>query len=194
MIERLSNRIADFYVQRNIVKPEDREVYECGVALILNDVVTFALIIVMSAVLWRFQYAVEFLLTFCLTRTYCGGYHAPKAYLCRLTMLLTFALVVLASFAMQQASPNVVYILMAFSFLLILPFIPVKHPNKVLTPELRQKGMVYGSALYFGFGCISVAVLELASRLDGTVIALSLCAVSALVVIGTIFNTRGCNE
>ena len=48
MIAFLSQSIADLYIKRNIIKPDEKEVYKCGLELILNDIVTFSLIIAYS--------------------------------------------------------------------------------------------------------------------------------------------------
>ncbi len=65
MIAFLSQSIADLYIKRNIIKPDEKEVYKCGLELILNDIVTFSLIIAISAILWKMQYAFEYLIVFC---------------------------------------------------------------------------------------------------------------------------------
>lgn len=90
LISNLSNCIADFYISKNIININEKEAYKFGVELILNDIFTFSLIIIISAIIWSIRCGIEFLLVFCCARIYCGGYHAPKAWLCRLTMITTF--------------------------------------------------------------------------------------------------------
>ncbi|MBQ7900553.1 MAG: accessory gene regulator B family protein [Clostridia bacterium] len=191
-MEYLSNCIADFYIRRNIIEPDEKEVYKCGVELILNDVVTFSLILLISAVVWHIRYAIEFLTVFCTTRVHCGGYHAPKAYICRLTMLATFVCVAILSSVSRDAGSAVLYLILAVSFIAILPLIPVKHPNKQLTRQLISKSRKKGIGLYVVYSVCSVLIYTFANGHDGMIIAFSLCAVSALAIIGTFVNGRRC--
>ena len=185
----LSDCIADFYIKRNIIDPSKKEIYKTGLLLILNDIISFSIIIILSAVLWNIRFAVEFLLTFCLTRIYCGGYHAKKSWICRLTMLVTFFAVISTSYLLNSSDIWVILITVIFSFFMLLPIIPVKHPNKHLSEEQRKNNRIKGiiSFILFAIGAILLFFLF---KQDGIIIALSLFAVSLLALIGTITNER----
>ena len=186
----LSQKIAELYVKRNIINPDYKEVYRSGVELILNEVFTFLLVFLISLFLGKFRYSVEFLSAFCLTRIYCGGFHAKTVFVCRSTMITVFLSVVGISYYVDRVSVVAVGIVLALSFLIMLPFIPVKHPNKTLTKEQISKNRIRGIFLYLLFSAISVVVYLFFSKQDGFVICLSLCAVSALTIVGTIVNNR----
>ena len=98
----LSECIADFYVKRNIIGKCDKEVYQAGVALILNEILSFILVVVLSWLVWKIRYSLEFLIVFCTTRIFCGGFHAKKTYVCRMTMLLTFSMVVICATFLEK--------------------------------------------------------------------------------------------
>lgn len=194
-MKNLSGRIADFYVSNNIIKSEEKEAYSYGIYLILNDIITFSIIIFISLILWNIRYSVEFLFVFCFTRAYCGGYHADKAYICRLTMIITFLMVIVMSSFLVNISEWLLCMILICSCCLSIPFVPVKHPNKELTPELIKKGRVKGTISYVIFSLSSVFVYKFFDVRDGVIIALTLGAVSALVIIGVITNERRkCNE
>ncbi len=193
MVSRLSNSIADFYVSKNIITTDEKDVYKYGLELIFNDIVTFSLIIIISALLFNVRYSIEFLITFCFTRIYCGGYHAPKAYLCRLIMIITFLLVCTGGFILQGINSVWLLVMLGVSFLALFPLIPVKHPNKELTNEDIRKGKFMGTIVYFIFALSSLVVYEYVNCQDGILICLSLCAMTALAIIGTFCNKRGCN-
>ncbi len=189
MISYLSRSIADLYIKRNIIKPGEKEVYKCGLELILNDLVTFSLIIVLSAIVWKIQYAFEYLIVFCTVRLYTGGFHARKAYICRLSMIATFVLTIVLSGILKNSSMTAVIIILITSFLAMSPIIPVKHPNKELTEELVRKGRRNGLILYIVYSICSVIIFTYLPR-DGMMIALTLGAVSALVIAGKFLNER----
>lgn len=186
----LSNCIADFYVKRNIIGESEKEVYQAGVLLILNEVLSFILIIILSGLIWKIRYSIEFLIVFCITRIFCGGFHAKTTYVCRLTMLGTFASVITIANFLSKSSTEILWLINLISFLMLLPLIPVKHPNKELTKELVEMNRKKGAITYILFGVCSVLVAEYLSIKDGFIISLSLSAVTVLAIVGTISNER----
>ena len=105
----LSEIVADFYVKRNIIKSDDKEIYQYGVFLILNEVFTFLLIFILSILMKQFRFALEFLIPFCVTRIFCGGFHAKKVFICRFTMVSTFLLIVALSYILINISNLILF-------------------------------------------------------------------------------------
>lgn len=194
MIKNLSASIADFYVKKNIINSEEKEVYQWGLTLILNDIVTFSLVLLLSVLLLHIRFGAEFLIVFCLTRIYCGGYHARKESICRFTMIVVFLLVLFGACILSDCSVYILLFLLTVSFLVLLPLIPVKHPNKVMTEELKKRGRVRGTLSYLAFAVLSLLFYLFVSEIDAVLIALSLSAVSVLAIIGTFTNERGVNK
>ena len=127
----LSECIADFYIKRQIIKSEDREIYKAGIELILNEAFTFLLVLLIAGVFFKILYGILFLTVFCLTRMFCGGFHAKTTLVCRGTMLITFLSVILFSYMLKNSCIVVLIIILVISFAVLLPLIPVKHPNKI---------------------------------------------------------------
>lgn len=192
-IKQLSSNIADFYVKRSIIKENEKEVYQYGIELILNDVITFGIILLSSALIWKFRYAIEFLVVFCFTRVYCGGYHASKAYICRATMLTIFLCIYLLTNEIMQLNPLLLCWLFPINLAIMIVLVPVRHPNKKLTDEQIRKNRKAGILLYLFFAIVSIILTIFVSKIDGIIIWLSLCSVTALAIIGTLTNERWCN-
>lgn len=188
-MKHLSSCITDFYIKRNIIKADEKEVYQYGVELILNEVITFSLILIYSVIAWKLRYAVEFLSVFCLTRVYCGGYHAPKTSICRLTMIGIFICIYVLSDMLKNISPIWLLLLLITCFAIIILLVPVKHPNKTMTAKQVDKNRKMGILTFLFFGMVSFAVRGFLGIQDGIIICLSLCAVTALAIIGT-FTTE----
>lgn len=55
-MKHLSSSITDFYIKRNIIKEDEKEVYQYGVELILNEVLTFGIILIYSMIAWKIRY------------------------------------------------------------------------------------------------------------------------------------------
>lgn len=193
-MKHLSSGITDFYVKRNIIQVDEKEVYQCGVELILNEVITFGLILIYSLIAWKLRYAVEFLCVFCLTRVYCGGYHASKSYICRITMFEIFLGIYILSKALNDINPIWLFVILIICFLVIVMLVPVKHPNKALTKKQFNKNRKMGIVIFSFFSIASFAVREIIGVQDGIIICLSLCAVTALAIIGTFTQRRRCQN
>lgn len=189
-MKHLSSSITDFYIKRNIIKEDEKEVYQYGVELILNEMLTFGVILIYSLIAWKIRYAVEFLSVFCLTRVYCGGYHASKQYVCRLTMLGVFFSIYILSKALNAINPIWLFLLLAICFAIISMLVPVKHPNKTLTERQIKKNRKMGILTFLIFGITSFVVRGIMGIQDGIIICLSLCAVTALAIIGTFTQQR----
>ena len=194
LIKNLSASIADFYVQKNIINSDEKEVYQWGVSLVLNDIVTFSLVLLLSALLSHVRFGAEYLIVFCLTRIYCGGYHARKESICRFTMIVVFLIVLFGAHILSDCSRYILLSVLTVSFMVLLPLIPVRHPNKVMTEKLKKKGRVRGTLSYLAFAVLSLLFYLFVSKIDAVLIALSLSAVSVLAIIGTFTNERRVNK
>lgn len=193
MIDTISDYIANLYVSKKIINAKDIEVYKYGITLILNDVITFTIIMTIATFVGRFRFGSEFLITFCTTRVYCGGYHAKEEYVCRTTMLSTFFAILFISNAIKSCSISTIIIIIMISFTLLLPLIPVKHPNKVLTEKQMKINKKKGILIYTFYSLLSLILCIFKCYSDAIIIALSLSAVTLLAIIGTYTNERSEN-
>ena len=159
----LSEVIADFYIEKNIISSDMKSVYVYGISLIINDIIDFAVILIPAIIAQRFIYGVAFLLTFCITRIRCGGFHAKKSWICAGVMLLT---------------------------LIMLPIIPIENPNKKLDADVKQKNKKIGIIVTSLFAMLSI-VLTVYNIQEGAVISFTLLSVAVLAMVGKILNQGG---
>lgn len=185
-MEHLSEIVADFYIKRNIIEADDKEIYQYGVFLILNEVFTFLLIFILSILMKKFRFSLEFLIPFCVTRIFCGGFHAKKVFICRFTMISTFLFIVVLSYILINISNLILIEILALSFVILLPFIPVRHPNKTLSEELIKKNKICGIISFILFSVIAILTFIFINRQDGIMITLSLTAVTVLAIVGSL--------
>lgn len=62
----LSEVIADFYIEKNIISSDMKSVYVYGISLIINDIIDFAVILIPAIIARRFIYGVAFFWHFVL--------------------------------------------------------------------------------------------------------------------------------
>ena len=58
----LSEVIADFYIEKNIISSDMKSVYVYGISLIINDIIDFAVILIPAIIARRFIYGVVYVL------------------------------------------------------------------------------------------------------------------------------------
>ena len=187
----LSEAIADFYIRKNIISSDMKSVYVYGISLIINDIIDFAVILIPAIIAGRFIYGVVFLLTFCITRIHCGGFHAKNSWICAGIMLLTFIIICLCveiTTSIYGVILNV--IINSISILIMLPIIPVENPNKKLDADVKQKNKKIGIIVTSSFAVLSI-VLTVYNIQEGAVISFALLSVAVLAMVGKILNQGG---
>ena len=187
----LSEVIADFYIEKNIISSDMKTVYVYGISLIINDIIDFAVILIPAIIAQRFIYGVAFLLTFCITRIRCGGFHEKKSWICAGVILLTFILICLCielTTSIYGVILNV--IINSISILIMLPIIPIENPNKKLDADVKQKNKKIGIIVTSLFAMLSI-VLTVYNIQEGAVISFTLLSVAVLAMVGKILNQGG---
>ena len=175
----LSEVIADFYIEKNIISSDMKSVYVYGISLIINDIIDFAVILIPAIIARRFIYGVAFLLTFCITRIHCGGFHAKKSWICAGVMLLTFILVCLCT----ELTASIYGVILNM-------IIPIENPNKKLDAKVKQKNKKIGIIVTSLFAMLSI-VLTVYNIQEGAVISFTLLSVAVLAMVGKILNQGG---
>lgn len=187
----LSEVIADFYIEKNIISSDMKSVYVYGISLIINDIIDFAVILIPAAIAGRFTYGVAFLLTFCIARIHCGGFHAKKSWICAGIMLLTFIIICLCVEITTSIYGIILNVIInSISILIMLPIIPVENPNKKLDADVKQKNKKIGIIVTSSFAVLSI-VLTVYNIQEGAVISFTLLSVAVLAMVGKILNQGG---
>lgn len=184
----ISENITNYYIEKNIINPEMKSIYEYGVWLIINDIISFSMILIISAIIRRFLYGVIFLTVFYFLRLRSGGFHAKKVWICRCTMAAAFAGVILFTYILNMFHINwSILLINVLSVLMMLPIIPVENKNKRLTELKRKKNKQQGIIIIFLLFSASVLLLIL-KRQEGIVISITMLSVAVLAVIGDKVN------
>ncbi|MGN0378147.1 MAG: accessory gene regulator B family protein [Butyrivibrio sp.] len=82
MIARLSKRIASFFVRNEIIKCEDKEVYEYGLQLLLSTVFNGIIALILAIISGTVLQCICYLAVFVLLRKSAGGFHAKNHFSC----------------------------------------------------------------------------------------------------------------
>ena len=147
MIAKLAKSTAYFFVEKQVVKKEDEEVYAYGMELLYSSILNIALAAIIAIITNTVYPTAAFLTAFIVIRQYIGGYHAKTHLGC----MSIFAVVLCCFAVLSRYIPTECEILISMpaiglSMFLILKFAPVEHPNKPLTDKeksrLRKSGII----------------------------------------------------
>ena len=183
MEEKLSRILTEFLISQGIGKSELFQIYMYGFELIISFLFSLSLIILIGILMRKIIVTFVFLIIFILLRRFTGGYHAPSFVLCQITTILTYLIVMEASylFTINLYEYLILYI---FGSILILKYAPIVNIKKPLSPRKRKKNRINGfcsfSILCF-IGCVlSTQILE--STITNALF-FSTCSVVILMII-----------
>lgn len=90
MIKHLSDRIAYFFIENEIINNDNYEVCSYGLEILISAFINTTLAIIIGIFLRRLVGTIIFLITFCIIRQFSGGYHAKSNRLCICTFISIF--------------------------------------------------------------------------------------------------------
>lgn len=134
MIDKLVTKIIDFQVQTGILEDSDISVYRYGYTLMFELFMNICISVFLGVVLGCIGEVIFFLCIFIPLRSFCGGYHAKKAWQCMLlSNVAVIGAVYVARVLVEQEIPMPVWILVEFVSVLVVVFLaPVDSQSKRL--------------------------------------------------------------
>lgn len=82
MISKLSNRITQSLLNRNVILDEEKELYDYGLFMIISYMTFFLISILFGIALNILFSSILFYISFCLVRNFAGGIHANSEIKC----------------------------------------------------------------------------------------------------------------
>lgn len=192
MIAKLAKSTACFFVEKQLVKKEDEEVYAYGMELLYSSILNIALAAIIAIITNTVYPTAAFLTAFIVIRQYIGGYHAKTHLGC----MSIFAVVLCCFAVLSRYIPTECEILISMpaiglSMFLILKFAPVEHPNKPLTDKeksrLRKSGIISAFTVFILVLIMSVFT---STRRYGMYISLGQLTASTAMLCEIIKHTR----
>ena len=136
-MEKIANKFADWLVCCG-APGDNREIYAYAVECLLNTVLIFSVIIVVSIILGKFLPTLLWILFFLPVRHTSGGLHAPNHIGCFLfSVSVGIGCMFLAPLLVNK--PSVFFAGICASIVIIFVFAPVIHSNHPLSEQSIQK-------------------------------------------------------
>ncbi|MCR4813593.1 MAG: accessory gene regulator B family protein [Lachnospiraceae bacterium] len=135
MIQKISEKLADFVIKEGFIDEKNRDVLVYGNILLISDVVNFFVIIAMGLLFDKLICSLVFFSSFVILRGQTGGYHAKTNLGCNMVLGINTALVMTAVrfFGNSlKAARGLLIISVAFGLITFMLFAPREHENKKL--------------------------------------------------------------
>lgn len=145
MISKVVGCILEEQSKRQIISEEDISVYQYGYTLMLEVLINMVISAILGLVMGELRNVVFFILMFMPLRSYCGGYHAPKAWICVILSNIVIAGAALAAKYLEFKTGYAVLIMAEIvSTVAIVFFAPMQSETKQLNHGEVQKYKKYG--------------------------------------------------
>lgn len=188
MLTNLCQIIVDFFVKEDIVPEEQRDVYQYGVELSISTLIGLSIVLAIGMLNGRFTESVIFYIVFCLTRAFCGGFHAHSHLLCKVTFICILILVLVMDLVLNNIEIYYWFVLYLYSLIIVCAFAPVENPNKKLTSYDKKRCKIISIILMVVWLVVMILFYSFGSELYH-IVALTLFFVANLMLLGK-YNKR----
>lgn len=184
MLEKLSRAITSFFIDKNILGQNDREVYNYCFEILLSTIMNLICVIAIAILTRSLIPTVLFVIVFMCMRGTAGGYHADSHLACLLTLLITYSIFLLviknvSGFSSRWLTASFV----VFENVIVFALAPVEDRNKrfegdellrfrrrsrrymviisiiAVTISYVFPGMIYANSMLSGSGLVALALI-----------------------------------
>ena len=148
MIHSVALVIVDFFVSKDVIKEEEKEVCAYGMELIISGIISVALVLIIGLITGNTCYAVVYNIMMIVIRMYTGGYHADTHVGCNVCYCMAFLIsIALLRGQMYIKNDITIWMVAMAGYLIIVLNAPLEHHNKKLTMKQKQDYMIISSVL-----------------------------------------------
>lgn len=168
MLEKASKSITNILCKKGIVRDEFSDVYQYGFELLLSFLMSTGLVILAGIILNRFIETLFFLLVFISLRSFTGGFHAMRYWICTVSTFGVYSFVMIVSSFVSVNFPAF-YILLLIGSIILYIKAPVENPNKELTNKQKNKHKWISLGLFFALSLIGYVFVNINSVISSTI-------------------------
>ena len=190
MLTYMAKRMSSFFIYLNVIKEDDRVIYDYSFEILLSTVINLMAIVILALVSDTVILTIWFLLGFITLRTTAGGFHAETHIGCFFTLICVYIaflnLVLILTIDVQVIATVVNDVI---SLLLVIIFSPVEDCNKPFTNEEYKKFKVVSNITIVVMSAVSTVLVFCFEREKwGFSFSLGMLVVSIFLIAGTLKN------
>lgn len=190
MISYIADELSLCLVANKIIPIEKRKYYTYGIELILNDLLIFIIVISVALITNTIWISILFSFSFCLLRTYTGGYHSRSYARCCGTAMVNYLSLLVFNSVLGEYRLYAGIIMMAFSVPIVWRFSPIKHDNHLFNEREKEKYKKLSRILIMIFLAIFIIFVLFLSDQIAFVLAWSVFATSLLMLLAILLNKK----
>lgn len=139
MVGKLSSKITELLINRDVISSENKELYDYGFFILLSQILYFIIAVIFGIIFNVLLQSVVFYIAFQFIRKYAGGYHASTEGRCEIMSTLS----ILACIVMIWLSRSYDFSLLLFcislvAVLVIAVLCPLDTPEKPLSNKVLK--------------------------------------------------------
>lgn len=136
MILKLSNRITQNLLKRNVISDEEKEMYEYGLFMIISYIVFFLISILFGIVLDIPFSSMIFYISFCLVRNFAGGIHANSEIKCNIITTVSILISeILIKIFIAYSLVSIAFVMLIISSICLCVIKPVATSQKEISQQ-----------------------------------------------------------
>ena len=139
MIGFIADELSLCLVINKIIPIEKRKYYIYGIELILCDLLIFLMIAVVAFITRKVLLSTIFTISFCLLRSYTGGYHCKSYIGCYIATMTNYFLLLIFNTLLSQYKVSAVWIMLIITTPIIWKFSPIKNNNISFDEKEKNK-------------------------------------------------------
>lgn len=140
IISYVAELVSDYFVKNKIVLAEDKNIYKYGTEIAVSSAFGILAIILVSAILGRFQDGVLYLLCFIPIRVYAGGFHMSTYFKCNAAFISSSAFILYISNKFPKKFEFYIsIILIIISLITVIILSPIENKNKSVSLKEQKK-------------------------------------------------------
>lgn len=156
MIAYIAGRISSFFVEKKLIKEEDKELYDYSFEICLASVLNFMIVLVLAIITKTLLYSIVFLLGFMPMRLAAGGYHAGNHLRCMLLLVGVFLAFVVLIYKYPIFWMNTtIFPALLFNTVCIFLLAPLEDKNHPLEERQRERLKVKSQVLALLYAVIT---------------------------------------
>lgn len=145
----LACMVTDFLLRKNVIRREEREIYQYGYDMLFTGILQSMLLLAVGFILGKTAMTAVFVVVFTTLRRYTGGYHAKTRAGCVMATLFIYLFVLYMStedlFLFRR--PAGIFLAFVFYAVSFLCCAPAENGNKPLDVEQKVKNKKAGGTL-----------------------------------------------
>lgn len=138
MIVKLSNILTDFFIKKNIIDIQEKEVYCYCFELLIAFLINLNIAIIIGFACLQFLETIIFIVVFLSLRTAAGGFHAKTHFRC-ITLFSIVFLIFILIIKLTNISPIVNITLLTISSIIVNLLSPIDCKENRLEQHIKNK-------------------------------------------------------